>query len=403
VNSLFGGNGLSPAVTRILLHSLLFSIAASIADVLLGFYIVSIGLSTTDVGLLSTTMRIAGMVTAMPLGLLVDRIGAQRALALGATAYGLSWAVLLFMETRPALFAAQFLVGTAMLLASTAVQPLLSQHVTDTQRASLFGFNVFAIVIAGTVGGTLGGALPSWAALLPGITAQSAAAYRIALIGLIVLTAAAVLPIIGRFPRPLHTHSGGNVIADQSPISQWRIIRLGLPSLMIGCGAGAILPFQALFLRDAYAQSDAAVGLILGISALGSGIGALMGAPLTARIGARLSTTVFRLAAAPAMALLLVPNLYAAVASLTLRGALTGASWSQGDALIVGLTPPAQRGRLIAMSMLLWSMGWAVTSALSGWLQPRFGYAPQFVLAALMYVVSAWSGFTLKDDHGRPA
>jgi MFS family permease len=398
-----GSRRLSPAVTRILLHSLLFSIAASIADVLLGFYIVSIGLSTTDVGLMSTTLRIAGMVTALPLGLLIDRIGAQRALALGATAYGLSWAVLLFMETRPALFAAQFLVGTAMLLASTAIQPLLSQHVDDQQRASLFGLNVFMIVIAGTIGGILGGALPSWAALLPGVAEQSAAAYRIALIGLIAVTAAAVVPVIGRLPQPQSSHAGGSVTADRPPISQWRIVRLGLPSLMIGCGAGAILPFQALFLREAYGQSDAAVGLVLGISAFGSGIGALLGAPLTARIGARLSTTVFRLAAAPAMALLLIPNLYAAVASLTLRGALTGASWSQGDALIVGLTPPAQRGQLIAMSMLLWSMGWAVTSALSGWLQPRYGYGPQFVLAALMYALSAWSGFTLKDDHGRPA
>lgn len=390
----------SPSVRRILLHSLLFSIAATIADILLGFYIVSIGLSTTDLGLLSTMLRVAGMLTAMPIGLLIDRIGAQRAIILGVGTYALSWVILLAVETRPALFAAQFLVGTAILLASTAVQPLLAQHADEQQRAGLFGVNVFMIVGAGMVGGVLGGILPSWAALLPQVEPQSATAYRIALVGLIVIAVLAVLPLLGALPHGERRHAttaAGSEQRTRPPVSQLRIIRLGLPSLMVGCAAGTIIPFQALFFRDTFTQTDAAVGLILGLSALGSGIGALLGAPLTQRIGARQSTTLLRVLAAPSTLLMLVPNLWAAAVGLTLRGIFISASWAQGDALIVGLTPAQQRGRLMAMNSLLWSAGWAITSALSGWITPLYGYLPQFMLAALMYALSAWAVWTVQE------
>ena len=55
----------SPPVWRILLHSSLFGLASSVADLLFNFYLVSLGYGTDTAGLLSTVNRMAGVVSRM--------------------------------------------------------------------------------------------------------------------------------------------------------------------------------------------------------------------------------------------------------------------------------------------------------------------------------------------------
>lgn len=386
---------LSPSVWRILLHSLLFGLAMSVADILFNFYLVSLGYAADTAGLLSTVMRGAGLVVGIPMGLVIDRLGPQRAIVLGLAGYSAGWGLMLVSRELWALLIAQFIVGAAYILAGTAVTPLLTSVTPDGDRSRVFGMNASAALIVGLAGSVVGGVLPTLTGHVLDVDPQAAPAYRLALASVVLLGLAAMLPILGRM-RQIEEPRGGGVGAPVlGRMSLRRIIRWGLPSVTLGLGGGLFLPFQNLFFRSEFGLSDAAVGVILAVGALGAGVGALLGSAVTGRMGLRHGAALLRGLAVLAMLLMLAPVLPFAVVGFFLRGLFIAASFPQTDALAMRHTPPEQRGLMMSTMSVLWSGGWAVAALISGYAQIRWGFAPVLLAAAVLYILSAITIFTL--------
>ena len=98
---------------RVLLHSVLFGVGMSFFDVLFSFYLVSMGFGVEAAGIMSTTARMAGLAFGIPAGLIIDKIGAKRALIIGIIGYTLGMMVLLFMPSLILLIVSQFEIGRA--------------------------------------------------------------------------------------------------------------------------------------------------------------------------------------------------------------------------------------------------------------------------------------------------
>jgi MFS family permease len=388
------GEGFGLSVWRVLIHSLIIGLALSIAEILFAFYVVSVGFTESEVGLLSTVLRFSGMVAAIPIGLLIDRIGSQRAIQIGAFGYAAGWLILLQVPTLPVLALSQFLVGVFYLLATTAVTPLLAQLAPERLRPSVFGFNAFMIMAIGFVGSASGGTLPLLASRVLGVDPQAPDAYRLALSSVVVLGLIAVVPVLGSLAaRVARTSTGQPVLhaaENQPTISQMRMYRFGLPSLFMGMGGGAIVPFSALFYRETFDLTDATVGVILSMVALGSGVGALSGARISRMIGLQRSAAWLRAIAGPATFMMAVPFLPVAIVGAVLRGLFISGSWPQNDALIVSNTPHAQRGQTMSITSLLWSGGWALSSLVNGWVIPHYGFLPGIIASGLLFVLSGY-------------
>jgi MFS family permease len=393
---------LSPPVWRILLHSLLFGLALSVADLLFNFYLASLGYGADAAGLLSTVSRGAGMLVGVPMGLLIDRLGSQRSLLLGVSVFCGGWVLLLVARELWALMVAQFIVGAAYLLASTAVTPLLTGVTRDADRANVFGLNASAGLIIGLIGSVGGGLLPSAAGGLLGVGPQDAAAYRLALGTVIALGAAALLPVLGALPTVEEARPAGASGAAARLLSPGKLLLLGMPSLTLGIAGGLFLPFQNLFFREVFGLGDAAVGVMLAAGALGMGVGALIGSPVTARLGLRRGAALLRFGAVGSMLLMLIPLLAPALAGFFLRGLFVAASFPQMDALAMRHTPPAQRGLIMSMMSVLWAGGWALAAVISGVVQTRWGFAPVIIAAAVTYVASTVAIIILPLDKGQP-
>lgn len=384
------------AVWRILAHSFIFGFALSIADILFNFYLVSQGYTINDVGLLSMVSRAAGMLMGLPIGWLIDRLGPQRAMITGVVVFSLGWAALLQAPSLPWLITAQFVVGASYLLAATAVTPLMALVTTEEQRPLVFGMNASATLIVGLIGSAVGGVLPMLAAGIIAVDPQSTAAYRLALVSVIGCSIIALLPVLARLPAVVETSTAGDVDRQATRHSWLTLVWFAVPSLLLGIGGGAILPFQNLFFRDQFGLSDAGVGLALALSSLGAGIGALVGAPVVRRIGLQRGAALLRLGATPAMLLMLTPWLPAAIIGFFARGFFIAASYPMNDALVMGATPSAQRGLAMSLMSLLWAGGWAISAVIWGWVAPLFGYEPQIIAAAVAYTLSAFVIWSLR-------
>lgn len=380
---------ISPPVWRVLAHSVVFGLAASIADLLFNFYLVSLGYASDAAGLLSTVSRMAGVVLGLPIGLLIDRLGGRRAVLIGVLAYSFGWLLLLlFARTLWALALAQFLIGGALILTLTAVVPLLTTVTQTSRRATFFGLNASAALMIGLVGSAVGGVLPAIAGQALNSGPQTMEAYRLALASVVVLGMAAALPILRGLPD---SNQEGEAAIDDTIAARLpplTLVRYALPSFLLGVGGGAILPFQNLFFRQEFNLNDAAVGVVLAWSALGMGVGGLLGAPISARFGLRRAAAWLRVCAAPTMLIMLSPLLAPAAAGFFLRGLFVAASYPLNDALVMQSTPAAQRGIAISLLSILWSLGWATASAVSGWAQLRWGFAPVLIGAAVAYGLS---------------
>jgi MFS family permease len=379
---------LSPPVWRVLAHSLLFGLAASVADLLFNFYLVSLGYAADAAGLLSTVYRGAGVVLGIPFGLLIDRAGARRSLLGGVLLFSGGWALVLLSRSLEVLMAAYFLVGAANILTLTAVVPLLTGITSDAERPSVFGFNASAALLIGLLGSALGGVLPALASGMLAVGPQDTAAYRLALASVVVLGLLSLLPVL-RLAEERQRPSAAAVIAPVTPLPRRTLLRLALPSLLLGAGGGLFLPFQNLFFRQEFGLSDAAVGVMLAWGAAGMGLGALLGGPTSARLGLKRAAWLLRLCCAPAMLLVAAPLLLPAAAGFFGRGLFVAASYPLNDALVMQSTSARQRGAAVSLMSVMWSLGWAACSAVSGLVQVRYGFGPVIAVAALAYLLSA--------------
>ncbi len=391
---------ISPQVWRVLLHSLLFGLAGSIADLLFNFYLVSLGYGADTAGLMATVYRGAGALLGLPLGVLIDRFGARTLLVVGAVGFGVAYALLLMVSQLWALILFVFLAGAANVLALTAVVPLLTGITSGEERAAVFGMNASAGLIIGLVGSSVGGLLPGAAALVLGVGARDTAAYRLALSVVVVLGCVSVAPVLLGFrSRPAAIETAATVAAEpQRRLRSLHLVRFAIPSLMLGVGGGLFLPFQNLFFRTVFGLDDAVVGVMLAMGALGMGLGALIGAPVAARLGLRQAASLLRFGSVFAVALMLTPLLPIVVAGYMLRGAFIAASYPLNDALVMQLTPAQQRGIAISLMSVLWSLGWSAAAWVSGQIQVVYGFTPVLAASLVAYALSAWAIWAIREE-----
>ncbi|GAB4112343.1 MAG: MFS transporter [Roseiflexaceae bacterium] len=390
---------LTPPIRRILLHSLLLGLAMSVADLLFNFYLVSLGYASDTAGYLSTVYRFAGVIAGVPIGMLIDRTGAQRALIAGALLFALGWIIQLTQTALWALVLTQALIGAAGLLALTSVVPLLTGVTSPEQRAAIFGMNAAAALLIGLIGGTVGGLLPGIAAGFLSTGPQTTLAYQVALGIVVVLALIAIIPVIRPVELLANERERPSTTNNKSERIPFRmLVRLSMPALLLGIGAGAFLPFQNLFFRQQFQLSDEFVGTIVACGALSMGLGAMFGSPIAKRIGLKRSSALLRALSAPAMLLMMVPFLPVAVIGYFIRGWGIGASYPLSDAFLMQIVSPRQRGTVVSALSICWSLGWAATSSIAGWSQSQHGFGPSMVVAAVAYVLSAASIMYLPDE-----
>ncbi len=392
----------SPVVFRILIHSLLFGLAASISDVIFNFYLDSLGYGNEVAGQMNSIFRAAGVIFGIPVGMLIDKRGARRVLMFSIIAYGASWLALLSSTDIRVIAPVYFLVGAANIATYTAIIPLLSSVIEAKQRASFFGINAGATIAVGFIGSLFGGALPSLIAPLVGVTAIDPLAYRLALISVSVIGFLAIIPLLGFSAAATKHHAAGHVTPASSghKLPFMRLVLFSSQAFLLGLGGGMVVPFQNLFFREQFILPDAQVGLILAISAFAMGLGSFIGGPLAKRFGLRRAAAWTRFLAAPTLLLMLVPNLWVSAAAYYASRLVIGITFPLADALVMQSVPAEQRGTSTSLSSMLWSFGWSAAALMSGYMQRDSGFYWVFIISGIAYVVSGISFYLIpfKDD-----
>ncbi|MFM2308779.1 MAG: hypothetical protein RLY87_900 [Chloroflexota bacterium] len=389
------------AAWYVLLHAVLFGLGISFFDVLFNFYLVSRGFGSELAGILSTTMRIAGLIVGVPVGMLVDRYGARRSLAVAMVFFATTLAWQLYAPSVVWIIITQFLNGCCAALAMTSIMPLLTATTHDeAQRGFIFGLNEASISI-GLIGGIIAGWLPSVISPLLQVDAQSVTAYRTTMLIGVGLFFVSVIPIL--FVRVTEHHEEHHRDAEAnagSPQLRRLFLLYGVPNLLMGLGGGAIIPFQNLLLRNQFGLPDYRVGVVISFAELAIGTGALISGHFLAKKRLRFWVALLRALAGPGVLLILAPWQALSIVGYLARAFALGMAVTLSDLQIMRFVKPKQRGVAMSMITIMWSAGWGSASLLSGFVQPVYGFAPLVWFAGIAYISAGIAAWRIFADEG---
>lgn len=425
---------LSPAARRYLLHLALLTLSLSIVVLYYNLAVLALGYQRNFLGILNTVTQAAAALLSLPLWFGVQRIGLRSALLASAALHAAS--VLLFAVWPDAapLLASAALMGVAAVIAQVVAAPFMMRISGETTRDFLFsasaaiaiGLNGIGNLGAGFLTDALGGVL----AAAPESGLVYRAAFTIAGCGALLSIAPLLL-----IREPARENAAGRddegeagsadppgaALTHHATVwsSRYRLvpeplrlvlrnpaflIKLLLPPFFISWGAALLIPYLNLYFRERFGIDSRTLGALFAAFDVATGVAALAGPALAARLGKMRTVVLTRALGVPMLLLLgMAGELWLAAAAALIRVVLFNMAAPLYDAYAMERTSEQARPFVIGLLGGAYSAGFLIAPLMSTAVQDRYGFGPLFAATTVLYafaVVLTW-WFFVRDPASR--
>jgi MFS family permease len=343
------------------------------------------------------------------MGRLSDRIGRRWAMIIGATISICSMCLEVILRAPLLILLAAFINGAASSLYFLSQAPFMMKASDSHNRDLLFSLNFGLITLSGAVGSAFAGQLPNIFGRMLHTPDTSALAYRAVLLTSLAVSFLLLVPLLIMKEPPTKT---GALQTGPTRISLWRVVRqpvtlkLALPNLLVGLGAAILMPYVNVFFSERFSVTNQVLGVLFGLSAMLSGIGAMIGPRLARDLGGKIHAVTLTQASSLVFLLLMgfAPWSGLSAVAYLVRGMLMNMAMPLMDSFSMEQVDESQQGTVNSVRNLAWQFGWAVGPFLSGLVQVRYGFSPLFVATCILYGASTWLTwiFFHKKEAGAP-
>ena len=390
----------TPNARLFLLATLLSWVGLAVNQVVFNLYLVAGGYGADFVGGVTSMMGVGMAATALPAGWLADRFGRRACLLAGALAIALALGARALSLSAGALFVSTLCVGAGQALITIAASPFMIENSEEFERTHLFSMHFVVVLTGGLLGNLMGGELPALVERnLPALVPSTLVAYRWTLV------AGAAASLLGAWPllfvREAAAHEREIPEPARARDHAELLARLGANFLVVGFGAGLIMPFFNLYFAQRYGATAGQIGTYFSVAQVLTLVATLAGPLIARRMGKLRAVTVLQLVSLPFLVTLGVETtLGVSVVAFWLRSVFMQMSSPLVNAYAMEQIPPALRARAQAIDNMCWYLGWAVSSAASGQIMARFGFEWPYYLTAICYGVAAitfWAYFRKRE------
>jgi MFS family permease len=364
-----------------------------ITQLLRVIYLLRLGAGLELIGVLYAAGSLLFGVLGLPSGIIGTRLGARRALILGACVLAGGLGLLPLTEALPPAMRAFWpvvaeLVNTLgwsllvvnsvpILVATTPPQHLRAAYAL---REALMGF-------ASLTGLVLAGLLPEGFSALLGTTTAQPAPYRLGLLTSVLFGVTALLLLLRLGPLDDRRPQTSN--KTRRPLSRLILLLLFCGFLNQGAVA-ACRVFTYAYMDTAFGMPTSAIGVINGAGMALAVIAALNSSRLARRYGAGRTMVVASLALMLDLIMMaLLPHWLAAAAGTIGVLALFSLWMPAYQTLQMELAEPEQRGIVSGAGFMVLGFGFSMTSLIGGQLAAATGYPPLFMMGAGLALASA--------------
>jgi len=368
-------------------------------SVVLVFYLVGLGLSEAQTGLLLTATLIGDTVVSLLLTTRADRIGRRRMLIIGATlmtAAGLvfastgNWWLLLLAGTIGVISPSGGEVGPFLSIEQAA----LSHVVTDRTRTAVFAWYTLTGSVATALGALAGGSITR---ALQQTTMPPLSTYRV----VVVLYAAfgVILAVLfSRLSRAAESTTLGEkrafraTFAGLSGLDRSRgvVMRLSALFALDSFGGGFVIQsFAAYWFYLRYGVNPGTLGVIFFWANIFGGISALVASRLASRIGLINTMVATHLPSNILLILVpLMPTLPLAITVLLVRFSISQMDVPTRQSYIMAVVTPEERSAAGGITGVARTLGAAISPLFVGFMfaRPRLINLPFFIAGTLKIV-----------------
>jgi len=274
--------------------------------------------------------------------------------------------------------------------------PFIMQNTGPKERTYVFSLTFTLRLAGGVIGNIIAGQLKDGAAAL-GIA--ELVAYRWTILGGLAFSLLGVIPFL-LLRQEAPAESGG----DRVSFSELRGMNWGLfakailPSFILAVGAGLIVQFMNLYLKDTFPQlTDARIGFYMSLQFATMVFGLLAAPVLSERLGKVRTIVATEAASIPFMLVLaLTGDLRLAVGAMVMRAALMNMGWPVYNTLVMELCTKKEQGILAALFTLDWNLSWAISALIYGRMDGD--YRSMFLIAIGLYLASMGLFFVFFKD-----
>lgn len=391
----------------------LVGLGQSIFSLLLNLYLRTLGFSDSGIGQILSKLSLGAAVAAIPVAFVLRSAGARLVLIGGAALLAFVYVLQTTITLPELLLLVSFLSGMVATVFRLSIAPVAMREGTEASRPFLFSAAFTVSFLSAILGSAVGGWLPHLFRL---VTTNDMHALRWSLY---VASACVLLAVV-----PFHSMRRIRATGTQESVRDtlrdrfgperiareverglnvtWGYVRevaeldwilnfkLVLPSLLIGLGAGLIIPFLNLYFRDRFSLSEAQIGILFGVMQACMVVGNLFGPAVSRRLGLVKGVVVTQLASVPFMMLLALSHSFPVVAfAFCLRSGLMNMNQPLTSHFAMEVVRERDHAITNSLLSLSWFLAWSVSADIGGAMIEREGYTSPLLIAAGLYIAAS--------------
>jgi MFS family permease len=364
--------------------------------VIYNFYIRELKFSDQVNGQVISMTSLATAIILIPAGILSDKIGRKKVIFIGLLLTGITLLFRSVVEYKSLLLAIAFLTGLTQAFIQVSSVPLLAENSKPEQRVQLFSLYFGIMTASNVVGNLFGGFLTD---LFGNFYSPLLSIRLTLLIGSIIF-------LIGLFPswrieenkliknKQKSEKLKFNEFIKINKSNVMIIVSFAIAQLLIGFGAGLVIPYLNLYFADRFHATNSTIGFIISLGQAATAIAMFIGPIAVRRIGEVKAVVFFQIASLPFLILTGYTHslLFASIGFL-FRQALMNAGNPIQMSLMMAKVDDSVKGLANSVNQMVFNLGWALMGPVSMAIVAKngsyHGYAMVFTITCILYFIGS--------------
>ncbi|WP_108670636.1 MFS transporter [Peribacillus acanthi] len=372
----------------ILLGNFFIQIGFGIFMVIYNFYIRTLGFEDVVNGKVVSMGSLATALLLVPAGLLADKKGRKNILIIGLILTGMFTIARSIVETESTLLLFAFLAGGTSAFLQVSMIPILSDNSIPSQRIHLFSIHFSLMTLANVIGNVSGGFLTD---LFLQFSSNLHSIRATLLIGSVIYLLA-LWPLMKiKEVKEIGSKVEENVKKEKKAPLYFILLFAG-SQLIIGIGAGLVIPYLNLYFADRFHAPNSIIGIIISLGQAATAIAMFIGPAVVKKVGEVKAVVLLQLLSLPFLLITAyTEHLVVAAIAFLFRQALMNAGNPIQMSLMMSLVPANSKGLASSANQMAFNLGWAFMGPVSTSIVMIYGvywgYATVFTITSLIYLM----------------
>lgn len=365
-------------------------IGLSVFSLLFNLYLKENMFTESQIGQILSWGSLGSALVAIPAAILLEKIHIRKILIWSTVFACIAYFFAIFSKGISLIFFFMFLANMFITVYRVSVAPFFMRNSSKRERIFLFSSHSAITMLSQLLGFVAGGYLPK-IFLYTGLATELISAYEFSLYISVFGTLISLFPFVKIKQAPIPKKSK-NFLRGLSGYSWGIITKLMIPKILVGLGAGLVIPFMNLYFKIVFQADSSRIGTYFSIMQVFLFLGMLTAPQLSKRFGMINTIVLTELLSIPFMFILAISrNLPLAVIAFVARGTLMNLNLPVSANFEMELVNPNEQAFTNAVSTLSWQGAWTISSWMGGKIIETYSFAWSFYVTIVFYFLSACS------------